>query len=197
MKFHDVAINGETFSLPSCTGIIELARERGMLVGDQWLTWNEEGLGFGTQIHKLIAFILQGAVIPKEDWATYEETERQCLRAFKRWWDFTSFKPRAAEFELYSIAYGVVGHPDAIGTIKQHVELIDWTTGAVNTGKLLQLGFYYLAYKETYPRRTIRGARAVHLDKQTGDFNQKLLTEADLQGYAQDFVKIREEIGVI
>src|SRR4030042_2891920 len=161
MKYHNVLINDETFSLPSCTGIIEVARDRGMLVGDEWLTWNEAGLGFGTQIDKLIAFLLQGAVIPRKDWGTSEESERQCLRAFKRWWDFTGFRHTLLECELHSVELGVVGHPDTIGTIKQHIEIIDWTTGRVNTGKLLQLGFYYLAYKEMYPRRSIYGARAV------------------------------------
>jgi len=195
MKFHNVLINGETFSLPKATSIISLARDRGMLVGDEWLTWNEEGLRFGTQIHKLIAFLLQGSVI--KDWSDWGEPDKQCLRAFKRWWDFTGFRPRLVECELHSVELGVVGHPDTIGTIKQHIEIIDWTTGEVNTGKLLQLGFYYLAYKEMYPRRSIYGARAVHLDKVAGNFEQKILSEVALQGYGRDFIKIRQAIGVI
>jgi len=197
MKFHDITINGETFSLPSTTSIIGLARDRGMLVGDQWLTYSEETAGFGTGIHKLVAFLLEGEVIYGEEWATYEEPERQSLRAFKRWWDFTGFRPRLVECELVSLALGVVGHPDTIGTIKQHVEIIDWTTGVVNTGKKIQLGFYYLAYKEMYPRRSVHGARAVHLDKQTGGFSEEILSEDELQGYASDFVKIRQAIGII
>jgi len=197
MKFHDVLINGETFSLPSATSIIGLARDRGMLVGDQWLTWSEETVGLGSRIHKLIAFILQGAVIKHEEWFDFEEPARQCLRAFSRWWDATSFKPREVEFEVYSVAHGFVGHPDTRGTIKQHIVLVDWTTGAINTGKKIQLGSYYLAYKEMYPKRTIYEGRLVHLDKRTGNFEQEILSESDLVGYANDFVELKQAIGVI
>ena len=197
MRFFDVIIGGEQFSFPSATSIIGLARDRGMLVGDEWLTWNEEGMGFGTQIHKLIAFLLQGAAITKEDWDDFEEPDRQCLRAFKRWWDATGFRPRLVECELYSIVLGVVGHPDTIGTIKQHVEIIDWTTGSSNVGKLLQVGSYFLAYREMYPKRKIYGARIVELDKQTGNFKEEIITKDELARLAADFVSIRQRIGAI
>ena len=197
MRFFDVVINGETFSFPSVTGIISLARERKYLVGDEYLTYSEETAGFGTQIHKLNAFLLEGEVILAEEWAEFEEPDKQCLRAFKRWWDFTGFKPRLVECELYSLALGVVGHPDTIGTIKQHVNLVDWVTGNINTGKRLQVGFYYLAYREMFPRRTLYEGRIVHLDKVDGSYEEEILCENDLQGYAQDFIKIRQRIGAI
>ncbi len=196
MKFHNIVINKETFSLPSCTGIIELARERGMLVGDQYLTYSDKILSTGSQAHKLAALILNGGHV-RDIWDTLSPEIQNTLRALIRFIYATGFKARDTEFEVYSVALGIVGHPDTIGTIKQHIELIDWTTGAINTGKKIQLGFYYLAYKEMHPKRSIYGARAVHLDKQTGDWEQTIITECDLKGYARDFVAIREAIGVI
>jgi len=196
MKFHDVLISGETFSLPSCTGIIELARDRKFLVGDEYLPYNEDGLSEGTIGHKLVAQYMRGHVFLKE-WPKLPEPMKNVLRAVERWKRATGYRSRASEFEVVSVSLGVVGHPDDIGTIKQHVEIVDWTTGEVNTGKKIQLGFYALAYQEQYPRRSIERARAVELNKVTGNYKETIIEMPELQQLGRDFVELRQRIGAI
>lgn len=197
MKYHDIEIQGQVFSLPSSTSIIGLARGRKMLVGDEWLTWSDNNIQIGQQVHLLIAHILNGGVIPKEQWDLLISEARNAIRALMRWWGATKFKPREGEVVVYSIEHGFAGTIDRLGTIKQHPNIVDWKTGALNTGGRLQLGSYYLAYKEMYPRRRIHEGRLVHLDKETGDFSQEIIPECDLKGYARDFISIRQAIGVI
>ena len=197
MKFHDVVIGDRTFNFPSVTSIISLARERGYLIGDQWLTYNEETLTEGRQAHKLIEYIMRGGIFSDDAWKPLPEPMKNVLRAVIRWQKATGYKSRQSEFEVVSIEYGFVGHPDDIGTIKRHMALIDWTIGKINTGKRIQLGSYFLAYLEQYPRRTIYEARAVELSKITGNFSEEIIPRQDLELLANDFILIRERIGVI
>ena len=197
MKFHDVIIAGQVFSFPSSTSIISLARERGYLIGDQWLTYNEETLANGTKAHKLIEFIMRGNVFNNEAWVPLPEPMKNVLRGVLRWQKATGYKSRQSEFEVVSIQHGFVGHPDDIGTIKQHVALIDWTTGKTNTGKRVQVGSYFLAYLEQYPKRTIYEARVVELSKETGNYSEEIISCGELDQLAEDFIAIKTKIGVI
>lgn len=202
MKFHDVIIGGEKFSFPSSTSIISLARERGYLIGDQWLTYNEETLINGTKAHKLIEYIMRGNNFTsteekRKEWFALSEAMKNVLRGVIRWQRATGYKSRQSEFEVVSATHGFVGHPDDIGTIKQHINLVDWTTGKLNTGKRIQLGSYYLAYLEQYPKKTIYEARGVELSKETGNYSESIISEPELQQLAQDFIAIKTRIGVI
>lgn len=168
-----------------------------MLIGDEWLSWSNEAINIGEQAHKCIFRILQGERISHSEWQNLSELIRNCLRAFMRWWMYSKFHHRDSEMIIYSITHGYAGTVDAYGTIKQHPVLIDWKSGLINTGSRLQLGAYYLAFKEIYPRRMIRDGRLVYLDKKTGHFREEIISETDLQKYAQDFVTIRQAIGII
>ncbi len=202
MRFFDVMVNGKRFSFPSVTGIIELARERGYLIGDQWLTYNEETLTEGKQAHKLVEYVMRGGNFTakeelKQAWFDLPEAMKNVLRAVMRWQKATGYKSRQSEFEVASIVHGFVGHPDDIGIIKQHVWIIDWTTGDINTGKLVQLGSYYVALIEQYSRKRIYGARAVKLDKKTGNYSERIIELPELDSLGNDFITIRQRIGII
>lgn len=197
VRFADVAICGQTFSFPSCTSIIQIGREHGYLVGDYWLTYNEGTLAFGTKGHENVNKIMRGGKFTSKQWDKTSDEHKNVLRAAVRFVDATGFRCRNSEFPVVSVALGVIGHPDAIGTIKQHIEIVDWTTGGINTGKKIQLGFYYLAYLEMFPKRSIHGARIVKLDKKTGGFEQVIIELPELQQLAKDFTALRERIGII
>jgi len=119
--------------------------------------------------------------------------------AFLRWQKDVGFKPREVESLVYSLKFGVAGHPDAIGTIKQSVGIFDWKLGDVFGDRIkYQLSVYGFSYLEMHPDRTLnRGFRGVHLDPLKATYKELIMSFEEGQHWFHEFIRMKLQIGIL
>lgn len=196
LRYHKIpGQNGMSF--PAVTSLIELFAEYGLI--DTYIPKSEKRAGIGTLVHKIINEILKGGSVNLDQWTNLDWKTQNAIIAFLRWQKDTGFKPRICEELIYSLKYGLAGHTDAIGTIKQSVGVFDWKLGDIKNERVkYQLSAYGFLYLEQFPNRTLnRGFRGVHLDTETATYKEMILSYEEGREYFERFLSFKREVGII
>lgn len=171
------------------------------LFGKEIKFWNvEDAREIGTLIHDMIKRINDGERISEDEWFGTREPIRQGVRAYLRWKYSVGYNPRENEIIVYSLKNGYAGTIDSIGTIKQHVVIIDYKTGVLDKDYVsMQLTLYFMAYREMFPRRKVNRLICLQLDKTTGRYSDYLevLPDEALNKYYPIYIQCKREAGIL
>lgn len=184
-------------SFPGITSLISLFAEYKLI--DTYIPKSENRASIGTKAHEIIARSLQGGHVGKKEWNTLDPKTQRAVIAFLRWQKDTHFKAKQSESLVYSLKFGIAGHPDAIGIIRPWwICIPDWKIGDVNNIRVkLQTSAYGLCYMEMYPRRKISGFVAVHLDTETSTYSEMRMTLDEGKEYFERFIRLKKQVGII
>lgn len=183
-------------AVPRITSLINLFASFGLV--EEYVTKGKVAGEEGTLIHDIVNRIDHGESIATHEWYSYPEGVRNAVKAFIRWKKDTGFKPKMSEITVYSLKHGIGGHLDSIGLIDRRVALCDWKSGEIDNERVrLQLAAYGFCYLEMYPRRTVSGFSAVHLNKKTGLYKHYVMLPDEADQYFQTFLDYKAQIGVI
>lgn len=191
---------GKMFEFPSVSTIISVA-------GQEWLEAWRQRVGFeqaeqisretrdiGTAVHSLIERLNTGGSIASDEWASLNEGTRNGMRAFSRWSNAEGFKSYQSELVVVSFEHGYAGTLDATGKLPKLLELLDWKVRSrLSPDIRLQLAAYWVAYLETYPEEELFGARAVRLDRNTGNYDQMIVPVVDLAADFAGFLELKRQ----
>ena len=195
IRYHQIP--GYDVSFPGVTSLIELYAEYGLI--DTYIPKSEKRATIGTTAHAIIARINQGGHVDDKEWLTLDTKAQSAVIAFLRWQKDTKFKAKESESLVYSLRFGIAGHPDAIGIIRPWwICIPDWKIGDVNNIRVkLQTSVYGLCYLEMHPRRRLDGFRAVHLDTEKATYQELIMTFQEGQYYFDEFIRMKQEIGIL
>ena len=192
-----MAIPDLGISLPSITSLIELYAEYGLI--DTYIPKLSSKTRIGSSTHEIVARIMLGGHIDENEWNTLDRPTKNAVMASQRWKKDTKFRPKEVESMVYSLEWGIAGHPDIIGIIPPWwICVNDWKTGDIDNIRVkLQIPTYGFCYLEMHPRRRLDGFRAVHLDTQKGTYSELLMSVEEGQHYFNEFIRMKKEVGIL
>jgi hypothetical protein len=195
IRYHDIPGYGVSF--PGVTSLIELFAEYKLI--DTFIPKSEKRATIGTTAHAIIARILSGGHVDKNEWNTLDPKTRGAVMAFLCWQKDTHFKAKETESLVYSLKYGIAGHPDAIGIIRPWwICIPDWKIGDVNNIRVkLQVPTYGFCYLEMHPRRRIDGFRGVHLDTEKATYHELIMGYEEGEHWFNEFIRMKREVGIL
>ena len=197
IRYHSIpGHNGLTF--PGVTSLIELFAEYKMI--DTYIPKSENMATIGTTAHALVARINKRGHIGDKEWGTLGIKEQNAVLAFLRWQKAVRFKPREVESLVYSLKFGVAGHPDASGVCRPwYIGVFDWKLGDVNSIRTkLQVGTYGGCFAEMHPRRrNFDGFRGIHLDPLKANYEELIMTFEEGQHWFHEFIRMKLQIGIL
>jgi hypothetical protein len=145
---------------------------------------SDEAAGIGTLVHEAIQAFFSGRQFD------LEKLDKQAATAFNAFLNYANehnFKCEATEVKVYHPEVGYCGTVDAVGTMDCEKVLMDWKTGSgIYPEASLQVAAYVMACEETVEE--IKKAYIVRFDKQTGEFEVKVLERAALELAFQCFI---------
>ena len=195
IRYHDIP--GYDVSFPGVTSLIALFAEYKLI--DTFIPKSEKRAGIGTKTSQLLDRILKGGHIDDKEWYELDIKTQSAVIASLRWQKATGFKPKESESLVYSLRFGIAGHPDTIGIIRPWwICVIDWKIGDINNIRVkLQIPTYGFCYLEMHPRRRIDGFRAIHLDTEKATYQELIMSYEEGEHWFNEFVRMKQEIGVI
>jgi hypothetical protein len=111
IRYHEIP--GFDVSFPSVTSLIELYAQYGLI--DVYIPKSENMANIGTAAHEIVARINKGGHVGEKEWSTLDQKTLNAVLAFLRWKKDVGFKPRGVEKLVYSLNFGIAGHPDSDG----------------------------------------------------------------------------------
>jgi hypothetical protein len=195
IRYHDIP--GYDVSFPGITSLIALYAEYKLI--DTFIPKSEKRAGIGTKASQLLDRILKGGHIDDKEWYNLDLKTQSAVIAALRWQKDTKFKSKESESLVYSLRFGIAGHPDTIGIIRPWwISVIDWKIGDINNIRVkLQVPTYGFCYLEMHPRRRIDGFRAVHLDTEKATYQELIMTYKEGQYYFDEFIRMKMEVGIL
>lgn len=195
IRYHQIP--GYDVSFPGVTSLIELFAEYKLI--DSFIPKSDKRATIGTTAHRIIARISHGGHVDDREWYFLDLKVQSAVIAFLRWQKDTHFKAKESESLVYSLRFGIAGHPDAIGIIRPWwICIPDWKIGDINNIRVkYQTSAYAFCYLEMHPTRRINGLRAVHLDTEKAMYSEMSMTLEEAKCYFDEFVRMKMEVGVI
>lgn len=183
--------------VPSVTTVLSRFKESGGLISWAW-KMGKEGKDYrsvrddkassGTLAHDMIERFLRGMSKPEPDAAIPEEIWHEAevaFSAFECWLKESKIVVRSAEEPLVSEVHGFGGTPDfeydpsGLGDFK--------TSKRIYPETIIQLGAYKILWEENGKGAIVEG-RIARFDKETGLWEEKKLTQADLEAGERAFL---------
>ncbi|MCJ7743759.1 MAG: hypothetical protein MUO99_04270 [Dehalococcoidales bacterium] len=198
LKFVPITLeDGSTVELISVTSMLHLFENK-EVAGTRSYYRGESASIDGKEIHRIIQFINRGGHVEAGEWNAYNENVRQAVRAYVRWQQATGYRSKLSEYPVYSLELGLAGTLDDLGTIKRYCTICDWTSGLPKKlYKKYQLVTYRQLYLSMFPRRRVSGLRVVILNKQTGNFEQEVLTENEVLNLFNEVLELKNKVGIV
>ena len=195
MRYHDIPGYGVSF--PAITSLIQLYAEYKLI--DTYIPKSNSRATIGTKTSQLLDRILKGGHIDDKEWGTLNLKTRRAVLAALKWQKATGFKPKESESLVYSLRFGIAGHPDTIGIIRPWwICVIDWKIGDINNIRVsLQIPTYGFCYLEMYPRRRIDGFRAVHLDTEKATYQERIIPYEEGEHWFNEFIRMKLQVGIL
>lgn len=196
IRYYEIPGHGVT--LPAITSLIELFAEYKLI--DCFIPKSVGMANIGTKAHALIARINKGGHVTDEEWPTLNLKTQNAVLAFLRWQKDVGFKPREVESLVYSLTWGIAGHPDASGICKPwYIGVYDWKLGDIyNIRVKLQVPTYGFCIAEMYPRRRKPdGFRAVHLDPIKATYEELILSYDEGEYWFHEFIRMKLQVGIL
>jgi hypothetical protein len=196
IRYHDIPGYGVSF--PGVTSLIELFAEYKLI--DTFIPKSETMATIGTTAHAIIARINKGGHVDENEWDTLDTKTQNAVLAFLCWQKDVGFKPRGVESLVYSLQFGIAGHPDADGICRPwYIGVFDWKLGDVhNIRTKLQVGAYGGCLAEMHPRRRrFDGFRGVHLDPLKATYEELIMSFEEGEYWFNEFIRMKMEVGIL
>lgn len=103
------------------------------------------------------------------------------INAFLDWTSQHKVRVTASESLVYSMAHDYVGKLDAVADVDGVSTLVDYKTAkAIYPEAILQTSAYWYAWNEEHPEKLLTQAMIARFDKETGEFETRLITFNEL-----------------
>lgn len=179
--------NGQSASFISVTSIIS------GYSGARFIR-STEAMEIGNQVHDIVKEINRGKTYSKKEWSPVPEPVKQSVRAYIRWQKHTGYISKESEYTVFSVEHGYAGTIDDLGLIKGYAAICDWKSGFMDPlAVALQIVAYYVAYLEMNPKRVLNDLRGVQLNKETGNFAERIIDKSEIKELFEQFLQMKEQ----